>query len=97
MLRHIVMIKYKEGQNLSEVAENTRKQLLALEKSIEPLLKMEVGLNISARPSAYDLVLVADFDDEQGLEIYRDHTEHLKVLDYLKTVMEKATVVDYFI
>ena len=97
MLRHIVMIRYKEGQNLPDVSANTKKQLLALEKSIEPLSKMEVGLNISTRPSAYDLVLVADFADEHGLAIYRDHPEHIKVLDYLKTVMEKATVVDYFI
>lgn len=97
MLRHIVMIKFNQGENLPEVSARTKEQLLALEKSIEPLLKMEVGLNISTRPSAYDLVLVADFDNEHGLAIYRDHPEHIKVLDYLKTVMEKATVVDYFI
>jgi len=91
------MIKFKQDEDLSEVSAKTRKLLMALEMSIEPLLKMEVGLNFSTRPSAYDLILLADFNDEDGLNIYRDHPDHIKVLDYLKIVMDKATVVDYLI
>ena len=97
MLRHIVMIKFKPEVDLVDVSAETKKILLALEKSIDPLLKMEVGLNFSTRSSAYDLVLLADFSDEDGLNVYRDHPDHIKVLDYLKNVMHKATVVDYLI
>ncbi len=38
--------------------------LEALDDSIESLLRIEVGINISTKPSAYDVVLTADFDNE---------------------------------
>ncbi len=97
MLRHIVMINFLEKETRAVVSVETKNMLLALEKSIEPLIKMKVGLNFSKKPSAFDLVLVADFEDEHGLNVYRDHPEHIKVLDYLKTVIEKTAVVDYII
>ena len=96
MLRHIVMIKLKEDVDTSIISNELKMMLKNLEHSIHPLLKMEVGINISTKPSAYDVVLTADFQDEVGLDEYRVHPEHVKVLDYLKKVMEKATVVDYF-
>jgi hypothetical protein len=58
---------------------------------------MEVGLNINTKPSAFDLVLTADFDDEKGLNIYRAHPDHVKILDFMKDTVEKTAVVDYFI
>jgi len=61
------------------------------------LKRMEVGLNINTLPSAFDAVLTADFDDEAGLNAYRTHPEHVKVLGFLKETMEKSAVVDYWI
>lgn len=97
MLRHIVMINFFDKEELGVVSSKTKQMLLNLENSIEPLMKMEVGLNFSTKPSAFHLVLVADFKDEQGLNIYRDHPEHIKLLAYLKTVVEKTAVTDYYI
>ncbi len=96
MLRHIVMIMLKDNVDTSLVSKELKMMLENLEHSIEPLLKMEAGINISTKPSAYDVVLTADFSGVDGLDEYRVHTEHVKVLDYLKVVMEKAAVVDYF-
>lgn len=56
-----------------------------------------MGINISTRASAHDIVLIADFKDVEGLDNYREHPEHIEILDYLKAVMEKAAVVDYII
>lgn len=97
MLRHIVMITFREREKLESTAATTKQLLIDLEDSIEPLLKMEVGLNFSTRATAYDLVLIADFNNEKDLDFYRVHAEHIKVLDYLKTVVDKTTVVDYTI
>ncbi len=95
MLRHIVMIKFKDEYRNKETSAELEKMLLDLLNSIDELKRMEVGHNISIKPSAMDLVLTADFDDIAGLDAYRVHPEHVKVLDYLKIVMEKAHVVDY--
>jgi len=97
MLRHIVMIKFSDRKTVESVSRKVEKMLKELLVQIDPLIAMEVGLNINTKASAYDLVLTADFEDEVGLETYRVHPAHIKVLDFLKTNMEKATVVDYYL
>jgi len=91
------MISFKDREILEDTSLKTKLMLEHLEITIDPLLNMEVGLNFSTRPTAYDLVLIADFENEDGLNHYRDHPEHIEVLDYLRTVIEKTTVVDYTI
>ncbi len=91
------MIKFKSDIDLKSESEMLKSMLIDLETSINSLQKMEVGLNISTKPSAFDLVLTADFIDVDGLDDYRVHPEHVKVLDYLKKVIEKVHVVDYII
>ena len=97
MLRHIVMIKFTDRNAVESHSQQLKEMLLNLPSAIDSLLKMEVGLNINTKASAYDLVLTADFEDEAGLEAYRIHPAHVKVLDYLKNTMDTATVVDYYI
>lgn len=97
MLRHIVMIKLKDHVDASVVSKEIKVMLDDLGQSIGSLLKIEAGINVSTKASAHDVVLTADFEDVTGLDEYRVHPEHVKVLDYLKEVMEKAAVVDYFI
>lgn len=97
MLRHIVMIRIKENLDKVDVSKEMKNKLEALEDSIESLLKIEVGINVSTKQSAFDVVLTADFVNEENLDKYRVHPEHVLVLDYLKIVMDKAVVVDYFI
>ncbi len=89
------MIKLKSHVDAPLVSNKIKLIIEDLELTIDSLLKIEVGINISTKASAYDVVLTADFEDVEGLNIYRVHPEHVKVLDYLKEVMEKAAVVDY--
>ncbi|MCD4772567.1 MAG: Dabb family protein [Bacteroidales bacterium] len=95
MIKHIVMIKLKEGKDKKENAIKLKNNLEALTESIPGLLKMEVGLNISGKPSAYDLVLTSKFNNPDDLDKYRVHPEHVKVVDFLKKIVENIAVVDY--
>jgi len=97
MLRHIVMIKFSDRLTLNEVSIKVKGMIEKLLDDIPELKKMEVGLNVNSKPSAFDLVLTSEFEDENGLNTYWEHPEHQKVLDYLQSVMEKAAVVDYYI
>ncbi len=95
MLRHIVMMKFNDKEPIDKVSYEIKEMLTSLVNKIDSLKSMEVGLNISTKPSAHHLVLIADFDDEKGLNIYREHPEHVKILDRMKMVVEKTAVVDY--
>ncbi len=97
MLRHIVMIKFNADQDVEKLSGEFKQLLDALLSSVESLKSMEVGLNISKKPSAYHLVLTADFNNESGLDAYRIHPDHVKILDRMKETVEKVAAVDYFV
>jgi len=98
MIKHIVMIRLKEVGSPEAKLENARKLKAAIEGllgKVPELLSMEVGMNLSTKASAYDLVLTSTFDNMETLEIYRVHPEHQKVVELLYEVMESTAVVDY--
>ena len=72
-----------------------KEKLEALVDHIPELKSMEVGINISPRPTAYDLVLVSEFENEEDFETYRIHPKHLEVVEFIKKVSEMSAVVDY--
>ncbi len=95
MIRHIVMVKFKPVPNLEALKNELKQMLEHLIPTVKSLKKMEVGLNISPQSRAYDMVLTADFDDMDGLQAYRIHPDHVKILDRLKDVADKTAAVDY--
>lgn len=97
MIRHIVMVKLKTLPRPEEEKQQLKQMLEGLMGPVKSLKKMEVGLNISPQSRAYDLVLTADFEDLDGLQAYREHPDHVKILNRLKEVAEKTAAVDYLI
>lgn len=96
MLRHIVMMKFNEKGKAENAAARIEGMLYGLLKTVGPLKKMEVGIS-DFENNIFGLVLTADFEDEAGLNIYRAHPEHVKILDYIKEVVEQLAAVDYYL
>jgi len=94
MIVHIVFFKFKK-ENKSLNIQKVKKQLEALVEKIEVLKSMQVGVNFTDSPRAFDMSLYSTFDDKEGLKTYATHKEHLKVLEFIKTVAEETKVVDY--
>ncbi len=98
MIKHVVMVKLKQFSSHKiklEKAKLFKLMLLDLLQKVPDLKAMEVGLNFNEKPSAYDVVLISEFESKEGLDNYRIHPEHIVVLDFLKEIMEKTAVVDY--
>ena len=96
MLKHIVMFKIIEPDGQSDL--NTTRLHKALENlpgKIPVIKYYKVGRNVSKSPNAADLVLVSEFENEEDLHRYRDHPEHVKVLDLVKEICTETRVVDY--
>jgi len=94
MVKHIVMFDFKD-ENKSENLTKTKEMLEALMDSVPTLQSMEVGINFSEEERAMDLSIVTTFEDQEGLELYANHPEHLNVLAFIKTVINASKVVDY--
>ncbi len=100
LLKHIVFIKYVETNstdNKVEFLNILRFKLESLKDSIDEIVNLEVGINISNRPTAFDMSLYVQFETEKDLAIYSKHPEHVKVLDFMRSVELETAVVDYLI
>lgn len=96
MLRHVVLVKFKEGIDKSESGSRLKERLLDLEPKIPELIKMDAGINLSESLNACDFALVADFENENDLNSYRSHPDHIQVLNFLRKITSEIKVVDYF-
>ncbi len=88
------MFKLKEDDKDANLVK-IRAVLEQLPKKIEELVSMEVGLNFDESDRAFDLSLYSTFKTKEDLATYASHKEHLKVVDFIKTVVIESKVVDY--
>lgn len=91
MVRHVVCQKFADVADAQEAA----RMLRALSGTVPTLRSMEVGLNELASERAYDLVLIATFDDMEGLHAYDAHPAHEAVRAFIKPRRTGTVSVDY--
>ena len=94
MIVHIVMFKFKEEEKQANLVK-VRAILEQLPSKIDELLSMEVGINFDTAERAMDLSLISTFKTKEDLASYAIHPAHIKVVDFIKTVVTESKVVDY--
>jgi nitrogen-specific signal transduction histidine kinase len=97
MIKHIVLFKFKEDLPAAEKkskSEKIKAELEGLINKVETLRKMEVGININPNED-YDLSLVSEFDNMEGLKAYAVHPNHVKAGAGIREILEKRACVDY--
>lgn len=98
MIKHIVMWKLKdfaEGQNKADNIATIKTLLGALPAKISEIKFLEVGINVNPSQTAYDAVLVSEFNSLEDLETYQNHPEHKKVSEFVGKVRIARAVADY--
>lgn len=94
MVKHIVMFDFKD-ENKRENINKAKEMLEALLERVPTLKGMEIGVNFADEARAMDLSIYTTFDDKAGLEAYAVHPEHIKVVEFIKRVVNGSKVVDY--
>lgn len=91
MIRHVVLWKFKEGCQAQ--AEEFLTRLAALKGEI-PLIRA-MSVERSAVPgSAYDAMLISEFDTLEDVERYKNDPRHLAVSDLCKTIRTERCAID---
>ena len=96
MIVHIVMFRFKDENKALNIAK-VKDRLESLEKSINVLRSIEVGINFNESDRTMDLSLYSTFESEEDLKTYAMHEAHLKVLSLIKEVTIESKVVDYIL
>ena len=99
MIKHVVLFRlvaFAEGNSKHENAIYLKERLENLEALIPELLKIEVVLNIpDVSDQNYDLMLIAEFENLQDLDVYINHPEHVKVGSFLSKVRTERAAIDF--
>ncbi len=92
MIKHIVMWKFKEGEEKN--MQIFLQKLNDLKSKISEVKSIETGVNINPK-NEYDAVLISEFETMEDLEKYKNNPEHLKVSALCKTIRLKRQAIDY--
>lgn len=99
MIKHIVMFKLKEeanGKTAQENLEGALELLKNFEQEIPSLVHFEARTNSAEAPeSNYELALVCDFNNIEGLNEYQVHPVHKNFGSYITPVRESRACIDY--
>ena len=94
MVVHIVLFQFKDAHKKANII-HAKQMLENLMGAVPTLRSMDVGVNFSTEERAMDMSIITTFESKEGLDAYAVHPEHLKVVDFIKTVVEYSKVVDY--
>jgi len=98
MIKHIVFIRIKGAGSEEDKINDLNKLKDALDQlpsQIPEIKSYQTGINISDAATASDAALVAEFESEEALETYKNHPEHIKVLDLISSIKGRTSVVDF--
>lgn len=97
MIRHIVTWKLAatDPEQRAADAAGMKAGLEALVGLIDGLSHLEVGSDVGLIDSNWDVVLVAEFDDNAALEGYQIHPDHIAIGQWVQSVVTEKATVDY--
>ncbi|MDM8525512.1 Dabb family protein [Desulfococcaceae bacterium HSG8] len=94
MIRHVVLMKFKEGVNETRFVD-LENGLKALPSIIPEIKSYEFGLDVVRSERSYDFGLVSGFENLEALKQYQEHPDHLEVLKIIKELCENIIAVDF--
>ena len=98
MVKHIVMWKLKdeaEGASKEENARKLKETLEGMVGQVPQIVELEVGLQMKADETAYDVVLTVSLKTPEDLEKYQNHPHHRQGAAFVKKIVSDRKVVDY--
>jgi hypothetical protein len=94
MIKHVVMWKFKEGEEAR--METFLSGLRGLLGVIPELKSLEIGVGCR-NEDAYDAIMISEFDSYEALAIYQNDPRHKKVSALCKEIRVSRASVDYTI
>lgn len=92
MIRHVVMWKFKEGEeeNMNKFLDG----LKSLDGVIPEIKYMQVAKNMNPK-NEYDAILISDFESMEDLDKYKKDPRHVEVSNLCKSIRVARSSVDF--
>jgi hypothetical protein len=99
MLKHIVSWKLAadDPETRLEHIGQIVSRLQSLVGVVPSIRALSVGPTVVAGPNHWDVGLIVDFDDEDGLQDYQDNPDHRAVGAFIRSVIDQQATVDFLV
>jgi hypothetical protein len=94
MINHVVLMKFKPDASQADI-EDLEKSLDDLPNKIIEIHSYEFGRDLVRSDRSYDFALVSLFANLQTLEQYRNHPQHLMVVQKIRHLCDDIVTVDF--
>lgn len=94
MIKHLVLFRFKAETSEAD-RQAFREMLDGLPAKIPQIGEFETGFDVVRSARAFDLALVATYQNLADLDIYAKHEHHLPVVARSKEICEQVVSVDY--
>lgn len=94
MVRHYVMLKYKETTSADHISEFVEK-MLALTGCIDAVESVTIGIDELRESRSWDLILDMSFRCYEDLQTYRAHPDHIAVMQFNDPFVSDIAAVDF--
>ena len=94
MLTHIVVWKYRADVSPA-TRDDHRARLRSLASVVPGIESFSVGVDTLHSPRSYDTGLAAVFRDRSVLDAYSDHPDHVKVVEFGRSITDQMAKVDF--
>ncbi len=82
-------------QTKKDSAELIKSALEQLPPLISQIVSYEVGINLQDGDRTFDVVLMSEFNNQNDFGIYRTHPDHIKAVEIIRELSQKAHFVDF--
>jgi hypothetical protein len=94
MLRHYVLLKYREGTSREHVTAFCSR-MLALRGAIDEIQHLEIGRDELHDARSWDVVLIMEFASVEALRTYQCDPRHLAVMAFNDPFVANVASVDF--
>jgi Stress responsive A/B Barrel Domain len=95
MIRHVAMFRWT-AEATEEQKQRVVAELRRLPTLLPTLRAYHFGPDLGLAEGNFEFAVVADFDDLEGYQAYRDHPEHRKILaEFIRPIAGQRAAVQY--
>ena len=98
MLKHIVMWKFAdqaEGQDKAANLTQAKALLDGCANLVPGMGRLDVAIAAPGFECTYDLVLYSEFEDQEALDAYQNHPQHVALKPFIAAVRAERQCMDY--
>ena len=94
MLRHFVMLEYRDGTSEAHITDFCER-MLALRGTIAEIQQLEIGRDELHDARSWDVVLIMEFASVEALRAYQRHPAHLAIMAFNDPFVAGVASVDF--